>query len=75
MNRNSAGWTYASQKLAIDYEESFAANRYIQVVDLRQELLLGKVQLFIVASPKCELLNVFDQFRFLKQKELLHSSI
>lgn len=35
--------SYASQKLTINDEESLSTDRNVQVVDLRQKLLLSKV--------------------------------
>lgn len=45
--------TYPSQKLAIDNKETFSTDWYVQIIDLWEQLLLRKVQFFIVASPKC----------------------
>lgn len=56
---------YASQKLPIDDEKSLSADWNIQIIYLWQKLLFSKMQFVIVASPKCQLLDVLDQFRFL----------
>lgn len=59
--------TYAGQELAIDDEEPLAADRYVHVQDLGQQLFLGVVHLLVVARPQRELLDVLDEVVFLRE--------
>lgn len=57
--------THSCKKWAIDSEKSFSANRYIQIIDLRQQFLFRNVQLAIIACPECEFFNISNEFQFL----------
>lgn len=57
--------TYASQKLTIDDKKIVSVDRNVQIVYLQNKILFCKVKHLIVTNPKCELLDIFNQFGFL----------